>query len=156
MRVLSDAQTFGLRAISGAMGGCPPPPPEPPPAPPPSPPSPSAEPHVVATPPAATTGRCWVEGAELHYIAANGVEYAATGTAISSQAGAEAGRFYIDGADAYYIDASLVKRRVLATTVGPAAPSAEDGRMWIEDTAPAGKQLQWIGGTTRFQFWNGV
>ncbi|HJQ65347.1 MAG TPA: hypothetical protein VJ816_03165 [Gemmatimonadales bacterium] len=131
----------------------PPPPPDPPPPPPPPPPV-VAEPHLVGTPGGAVDGRVWVEGAALHYIASTGAEYATTGTAVGTAT--EAGRFYIAGPAVEYIDASGIKRRLPLTSLGSAAPSAVEGRMWIDSGAAAGKQLQWIYGGVRYQFWNGI
>ena len=164
IRVLTVAETFGRPPICGAMGGepspsapvCPPPPPPPPPSCPPPPPSPSAEPHLVGTPLGAIAGSLWVEGSELHYLSAAGTEYAGTGTSIATRPTAIAGSFWAEGEALRYIDATGIERELPKTSLGAKAGAALAGSLWIESTATAGQQLQWVSGATRYTFWNGT
>lgn len=109
---------------------------------------------MVATPSGAVAGSYWVEGAEWHYIAATGVEYASTGTALSTPAGAVVGSYGVEGENWTYVDASGVRRRLDKTSLGANANTA--GSYWVDSGASAGKQWQWLSGTTRYQHWNGV
>jgi len=123
----------------------------------PGPPPTPTQPHLVGTPsPAATPGSLWVEGSELHFINASGVEYAETGASVGTPSPtATAGSIWLEGDFIHYIDASNVERTASKTSMG-ASPGTE-GSMWIESSAPtpAGQQAQYISGTTRYKWWNG-
>ena len=110
---------------------------------------------MVATPSGALAGSLWVEGAELHYIASAGVEYAGTGTSVSTPSGAVVGSLWQEGENLFYIDASGVKRQVLKMSLGAKSAPAVAGSVWVDDGTTAGKQLQWVSGTTRYEHWNG-
>lgn len=123
-------------------------------APPPTP----RQPHLVATPPGAVVGSMWVEGAELHYIASDGTEWAETGASQATPPGAVAGSIWSESDWVSYIDGPGVERRISRTSM-PAVPSgAIDGSLWLENSAPThkGEQVQWIGASlARFRWWNG-
>ena len=139
--------------IHPISGGAPPPVSCPPPPPPPPPP---AEPHIVATPPGARSGSMWVEGAELHYIAGDGVEYAETGTSVATPPGAIVGSYWIESPDVLYVDASGVKRRISKTSLGAKPAPAIIGSNWEDTAQPEGRQIEWIEATNRYQWWNGL
>ncbi len=107
----------------------------------------------MATPAGAVAGSYWVEGAEWHYITSAGVEYASTGTAVSTPSGATPGSYWVEGENWAYVDASGVKRTLVKTSLGPNTQPA--GSYWVESSAAAGKQWQWLSGTTRYEHWNG-
>lgn len=149
MRYLTDAETF-VCAISGGVGGCPPPV-----SPPVSPPPVPAIPGLIGSPPGALPGSHWIEGAEEHYIAQGGTEHGGTGTAVSTPLGAVVGSIHEEGENKDYVDASGVRRRLQANALGAKAGPAIQGSEWIDTGQTAGKQFEWIGGTNKYQWWNG-
>lgn len=166
MKWLTDREALQV-PISGAMGNpcppppCPPPPPPPPgpcpPPPPPPPPPPANEPHLIDTPPSPLLSG-WVEGSEFHYIGSDKKEYGTTGPSIATPPGADPGSIWIDapGGALDYIDASGIKRSLPLTSLGPHAPPAIQGSDWLDTGQPPARQLEWVVGVNRYQFWNGL
>lgn len=144
-----------MSPISGGVGGCPPPV-APPVSPPVAPPPPPGIPAFVASPAGAKPGSRWIDSATHRAIMANGDEYQGTGISIATPPGAVVGSTNIDGEDNHYIDASGVERRLHAQTLGAKDSTAIPGSEWVDPApTPTQQQYQWIGGTTRWKWWNG-
>ena len=62
--------------------------------------------------------------------------------------------YWVEGENWVYVDASGVKRTLVKTTLG--ANTQPAGSYWVDSGAAAGKQWQWLSGTTRYENWNGT
>ena len=128
-----------------------------PPVSPPVAPPPVAEPHFIATNPGAVQGSMWVESSELHSIDdSSGNEYAETGASVATPPGAVLGSLWLEGADIHYIDSSGVERTISKTSLGAKPAPATVGSLWMDTAPAAGKRVEWIEATNKYQWWNTI